>query len=117
MLPPASAPLATAGGLHWALTGRDGSPGSQGRGTFQPWPSPPRELAGSPPGRGHHWLWPQSPVWPLAARTEPGLYGLRGAGAHIRALFAEVKGVFVSSWRLDRGRNNFPHSLLIPPLE
>lgn len=69
---------------------------------------------GSPTGRGCRWLWPQSPVWRLAARTESGLCGLRGAGAHIRALFAEVKGVFVSFWRRDRGRNNFPHSSLIP---
>jgi hypothetical protein len=71
---------------------------------------------GSPTRRGCCWLWPQSPAWRLAARTEWGLCRLQGAGAHIRALFAEVKGVFVSFWRRDRGRNNFPHSSLIPHL-
>ena len=92
-------------------------PGTMGQQTFAPLPSPPWEPVRVAPGRGCHWLWPQGPVWQLAARTEPGLCGLRGAGAHIRALFAEVKGVFVSFWRLDRRRNNFPHSSLIPPFE
>lgn len=104
-----------------ACSGRSGlvGPGlwSQGRWTFALLPSPPREPARVAPGRGRHRLWPQSLVWRLAARTELGLCGLRGAGAHIRALFAEVKGVFVSFWRLDRRRNNFPHSSLIPPFE
>lgn len=108
-------PQRAACGGHSGLVG----PGlwSQGRWTFALLPSPPREPVRVAPGRGRHRLWPQSLVWRLAARTEPGLCGLRGAGAHIRALFAEVKGVFVSFWRLDRRRNNFPHSSLIPPFE
>lgn len=52
----------------------------------------------------------------MAACTELGLCRLQGAGAHIRALFAEVKGVFVSFWSQDRRRNNFPHSSVISHL-
>lgn len=81
-------------------------------GPEDPGPAGSRSWCGQPPGRGCRWLVPQSPAY-----TELGLCGPQGAGAHIRSLFAEVKEVFVSIWRRDRGRNNFSHSWPVPPFE
>lgn len=84
--------------------------------TLGPWASRPLgpcpALLGSQlrslPGRGCHWLVAPGPGVALAACTEPGLCWLRGAGAHIRALFAEAKGFCLPSGDWDRRRATSP---------